>query len=408
MQTSSMRRLIGLFFAIAVLAMTAGAALASDFHINAGETAIVRVYDVNRISIGNPDVLEARPVSREEVIISGKAEGFSSLIIWDRKGRFIHNVIVHAEKVAKTADLKRLIDIPSVKVALTDKALVLEGKVADPAEKARVLKIASAFSGNVVDLLQLANDSRIRVEALILELTKGKGKSLGLKYLDGRNGELESGSVNLGAVTGHLAFSWNGSASVPSSLGAIIDAVRNDSSSRILSWPSLTTQSGNKASIQAGGEIPVPVGVENNQVKIEWKPYGVILNTTPAITPDGRIALDLSAEVSELDWDNAITTSGITIPAIRSRKVENKLRLASGEPFIVGGLLDNKQSRSLRAIPLLEKIPLLGELFKSREFNDDKTELVIVIIPRIAPEGSSIVLPENLSADLVPMIQAKP
>jgi pilus assembly protein CpaC len=217
-----------------------------------------------------------------------------------------------------------------------------------------------------------------------MEMSKGEGQKLGLSYLQGGSGQISSGSVDLvNSELGQLGFTWNRAAGVTSNLSGLFEALKSSSNSKILSRPSVSSLSGEKAFINVGGEIPVPVGVEKGEIKIEWKPYGVIMTIAPEVQSDGDILLHLTAEVSELDWDNKIVTSGVSIPALRTRKVENRTILKDGEPLIIGGLLDNNQTRSIKRIPFLADLPLIGSLFRSKHFQNNETELVITVIPQV-------------------------
>lgn len=377
--------LAALFLAFSVLFPYAGFAQPErTFHLETGENAPLSFQSVTRIAIGNPNVLDAQPVSPNELLLFGKSEGVSSLLVWDSKGRHTFDILVHASRRVRTWDIQQMLQAPGIKVAVTETTVILEGTVKTPYDKRRAEAIAKAYAPNVVNLLVVEGNPRVKIEAVVMEMSKGDGQKLGLSYLEGGSGQLTSGSANLvDSELGQIGFTWNRAADVASNLTGLFEAVKNTSHTRILSRPSVSGISGEKAFINVGGEIPVPVGVDNNQIKIEWKPYGVIMTIVPEVQGDGGILLHLSAEVSELDWDNKITTSGIDIPALRTRKVENRAVLRDGEPLVIGGLLDNKQTRSVKKIPVLADLPLLGSLFRSKNFQNSETELVITVIPQV-------------------------
>lgn len=353
-------------------------------HLETGENAPLVFESMVRVAIGNPNVLDAQPVSKNELLLFGKAEGVSSLVVWDARGRHTLDVLVHASRRAKTWDIQQTLQYPGVKVVVTDTTVLLEGTVKTPYEKKRAESIAKAFAPNVVNLLNVEGDPRVKIEAIVMEMSKGDGQKLGLSYLQGGSGQVSSGSVDLvNSELGQLGFTWNRAADVASNLSGLFEAVKSSSQTKILSRPSVSSLSGEKAFINVGGEIPVPVGVNNGEIKIEWKPYGVIMTIVPEIQSDGDILLNLSSEVSELDWDNKIVTSGVSIPALRTRKVENRTVLKDGEPLVIGGLLDNTQTRSIKRIPYLADLPLIGGLFRSKHFQNNETELVITVIPQV-------------------------
>jgi len=353
-------------------------------HLETGENAPLVFESMVRVAIGNPNVLDAQPVSKNELLLFGKAEGVSSLVVWDAKGRHTLDIVVHASRRAKTWDIQQTLQYPGVKVIVTDTTVLLEGTVKTPYDKKRAESIAKAFAPNVVNLLNVEGDPRVKIEAIVMEMSKGDGQKLGLSYLQGGSGQFSSGSVDLvNSELGQLGFTWNRAADVASNLNGLFEAVKSTSHTKILSRPSVSSLSGEKAFINVGGEIPVPVGVNNGEIKIEWKPYGVIMTIVPEVQSDGDILLNLSSEVSELDWDNKIVTSGVSIPALRTRKVENRTVLKDGEPLVIGGLLDNNQTRSVKRIPFLADLPLIGGLFRSKHFQNNETELVITVIPQV-------------------------
>ncbi len=142
---------------------------------------------------------------------------------------------------------------------------------------------------------------------------------------------------------------------------------------------------GQEASFLAGGEFPYPSvqGGQNNQVSIQWKEFGVVLNFTPHITNDGSIRLDVAPEVSSLDFANGLTFSGFQIPSLITRRAETQVELRPGQSFAIAGLLDNQQQRDVDQIPILGQIPIIGTFFSSKGSRDLQTELLVVVTPHI-------------------------
>jgi pilus assembly protein CpaC len=166
-------------------------------------------------------------------------------------------------------------------------------------------------------------------------------------------------------------------------LAAAISALEQTGMIKTLAEPTLTAISGESASFLAGGEFPVPVGrdTENNSVTIEFKPFGVALAFTPVVLSEGRISLRVKTEVSELTTEGAITLSDITIPALSVRRAESTLELPSGGSMVLGGLIQDSVRQSIGALPGLGRLPILGTLFRSRDFQRSETELVIIVTP---------------------------
>ena len=158
----------------------------------------------------------------------------------------------------------------------------------------------------------------------------------------------------------------------------------------MLAEPNLTAMSGQTASFLAGGELPIPVpqGGTTSTITIEYKPYGVSLNFTPTVLADNRISLNVRPEVSQIDPSNSITLNSIVVPALTVRRMETTVELSSGQSFAIGGLLQSSTSDVLSALPGLSRLPVLGKLFSSKNYQNKKTELVAIVTPYIvAPTG---------------------
>ncbi|MDD3768960.1 MAG: pilus assembly protein N-terminal domain-containing protein [Aminobacterium colombiense] len=378
-----LKRKLWVFFAVVFLTVVVGAlpVLAATYHLDVGDSAVLKYQNVKRMSVGNPDVLDAIPLDNNQVLLTGKVEGGAALIVWDAAGMHMEKILVHPSIEAPSWELKELLQAENIDVTVRGGAVVLEGKVKTPRDRLRAVAIAGAFGEKVINLLEVDSAPQIKLRAVVMEVKKQDGDALGMKRLEGQEGTFW-GIFDLTPDTGHM-LDYTKGAHYSAKINAWINALVENKEAKILSRPYLTTLSGEEASLNVGGEIPVPVGVDNNEIKIEWKPYGVIMKFTPELDGIGEIWLTFEAEVSEIDWENAIETQGIKIPAIRTRKIANKVRLGHNESLVVGGLLDNKQSKLVKKIPLLGDIPIIGELFKSREFTNDETELVITVTPEV-------------------------
>ena len=352
-------------------------------HLDDGESALLAYQGIERVAVGNPDVLDARPLNSREILVTAKEAGNSTLVVWDRSGRHFLSFLVHPSTRARLWEIEKLLAEEGVKVSLTETATVLEGTVENPAARARALAIADAFGAKVVDLLQVARADQIRLEASVLELDRSAGEKLGLQSLERLTNGSVTGFIDLATDFNHIAIRTLNGISGTQDFSMVLNALEEKNLGRVLSKPYLTTLSGEKAHLNVGGEIPVPVGLDSGEIKIDWKPYGVILSITPELDGKENIWLTLEAEVSEIDWDNRIVTSGIEIPALKTRKISNRVRLKPGEPLIVGGLIDNKQTELKTRVPILGDLPIIGELFRSRRFENSETELVITIVPEI-------------------------
>jgi Flp pilus assembly secretin CpaC len=245
----------------------------------------------------------------------------------------------------------------------------------------------------LVDLLHIAKPDKRQIvcHVRVVDINKGNLKRLGVNW-----GQL---SIDDNKVT-FVDQPWLVHA-LPSgfgdgvsgvfnalSIGAQLDLLAQNNQARILSEPNLLVDDGGVASMLVGGEIPVPIaqpsGGGSTTVTIEWKAYGVQLDVEPTILENSnRIAMKISPEVSSLDYGNAITIGGFVVPALRSRKTASELTITAGETLIIGGLLQSDDTKSVRKIPLLGDLPIIGRLFQRKEFQQGESELVITVTPEI-------------------------
>lgn len=382
------RRTMGAVFILVLIIMVllrpgCGEGSEKTYHLETGESALLAFHGIKRIAVGNPDVVDIRPLDSKELLVTAKAGGNSTLVVWDRKGRHFVNFLIHPSQKARRWEVENLLREDGISVSVTETAVVLEGTVDNPAAKARAEAIAKAYSPNVVNLLEVMGAPQIRLEANVVEMERTAAEKLGLQNLKTFGDGVVTGVVDLSVETDQLGFFLKHGHFYTDDIQGILNALEERNEAKILSRPYLTTLSGEEATLNVGGEIPVPVGLENGEIKIEWKPYGVILSFTPELDGRGALWLSMEAEVSEIDWENRIITSGIEIPALKTRQISNKVRLLPGQPLIVGGLIDNKQSELKSRIPILSDIPIIGELFKSKRFENSETELVITVTPHL-------------------------
>lgn len=183
------------------------------------------------------------------------------------------------------------------------------------------------------------------------------------------------------------------------SFQAMIDVLDREGLVSILAEPNLTAVSGQTASFLAGGEFPVPVKQDKDTMSVEFKPFGVALDFTPTVLSDDRISIKVRPEISEIDPNSSIVMDGLTIPGLSVRRVETTVEMASGQSFAIGGLLQNNVRDVLSKVPGLGSLPILGKLFSSSEYQNNKTELVVIVTPYLVrPTG-----PDQLTTPLASM-----
>ncbi len=405
---------------------------ANELSVAVGKTVLVdTAKPIARVSIGLGGFAEASAINSTEIMVNGKAPGETSLIIWDTKGgRQFFNLTVRGSDLVSNDHLDAIrreirTELPgqTVKLSTENGIVFLRGTVKDLTSSARAVQIAST-AGKVVNLLNVdvpAADPQILLKVRFAAVDRSKSKALGINFFNLGQGNAVGGittgqfsppmiSGSSGATSG--AVSTNGyqalftnelniMAFFPGlSAGADIQALETKGVVEVLAEPNLLAANGKQASFLAGGEYPYPVvqggsGGSGASVTIMFKEYGVRLNFIPTITPRGTIRLQVAPEVSALDFSNAVEVSGFNVPAISTRKVKTEVELADGQSFVLGGLLDNRETETFQKIPFLGDIPVLGKFFQSWSKNRTNTELIVIVTTEIvAPIPAGAPLPE--------------
>ena len=392
-------------------------------HIMVGHSLLIHTGSrIKRVLTGNPAVIESVPTSPRELVITAKEPGGSSLMVWDETGQN-RTLDVYAD--LDVTPLRNTLDqsFPnsSVDVQSVGGRVTLVGTVSSPAVADQILKMASNFSKEVVNGLQVSAPPRqkqVMLKVRFAEADRGKLTQFGINLFS-------TGATNtIGTVStqqfGPLALTPGqtaGSVAPPSTpqqfslsnllniflfrpdinLGATISDLQTKNVLQILAEPNLMAINGESAHFLAGGEFPYPVvaaiGTAGSTptVTIQFKPYGVKLEFVPTIMDDGSIRLKIAPEVSSLDYTNAITISGFTMPALSVRRAETTIELKDGQSFGIAGLLDNRVTIQLSKVPGIGDVPILGQLFRSRSNNRTNTELLVLVTPTIIdPVGGSV------------------
>ena len=387
---------------------------ATPLSVSVNESRYVQESGLNRVAVGNPEIADVQLLSAREFLLVGKKAGSTSLLVWGANGRQEYLVTVTGENSGLAAMIEKAINLPGVTVQMVGDKILLRGTVMNQYEKDLALKIAGLYTGtapatstsgsdsagkaidktggNVIDLLQMARPSQIRLEAQVIEISSSNKRELGIQY-GTKSGDGDSGSKIDAEGTIYAGEDWNtrgwGGWLVrhSSTLNAALNALITQGKARILSRPNISTLSGEKARILIGGSIPIPVN-NDGKVSIEWKEYGVKLNIEPVADQMNKITSKVHAEVSRLDYANGITQNGFHVPALATREAEAVIHVSNGMSMVIGGLLNSEDGKSVTKIPLLGNIPILGEFFKHTSRTRDKRELIIIITPHLIAEDT--------------------
>jgi len=397
-----------------------------------GKSTLMRLpYQAQRMSVGDARVADVILLNKSEVYMVGKSVGTTNLILWNKNN---DATIIDLAVVMDTAQLQqRLAELlpgeKDIRISSAADTLVLSGTVADAAAAEQAVAVATAFvqrnaramqqtpaapvaganaaapapaaaaaampgagaSGvpRVINMLATAAPQQVMLEVKVAEVSKTLVDQLGASM----NLSRTNGSWTYSLLTNLLAgVPALGDASRANGKFLTLDAQKRDALVKVLAEPTIMAISGQEASFLAGGKIFIPVSVTNTsgnaEIKLEEKEFGIAVRFTPTVLEGGRINLRVAPEVSDLNKDGiGITAAGVNgtaiLPSFTTRRATTTVQLYDGQSFAIGGLIKNNVTTNVKAFPMLGEIPVLGALFRSSDFQTDRTELVFVITPHL-------------------------
>lgn len=393
-----------------------------------GKSQLVTVErPFTRVMLGDPQVAEVMPLSPTSLYVLGKANGSTSLSLYDGRDRLVAvlDLDVQPDAAALRRKLAELVPGEAVEVATAGDHLVLKGRASSAPVAERIVTIAETFAGKkLVNMMGLAGAQQVLLEVRIAEVQRSRLAQIGINSaFRSDSGRFVGGTGNNATATtlGVVAPGGPVQPSIPSSqqtfasilgnvtLGSVsltgaLDALETKGLARTLAKPNLIALSGETANFLAGGEFPVPTNVTLQAgiptVAIEFKPFGVALAFTPTVLDDGLISLVVAPEVSALDPTNAFELNGFRIPGLNVRRARTTLELRDGQSFAMAGLIQATGATTVRQFPFLGSLPVIGALFRSSGFNRNETELVITVTARL-------VRPTDLRALVLPTDQVR-
>jgi pilus assembly protein CpaC len=386
-------------------------------HLTAGRSTILTTeFDVLRIAVTNPAIGDATVVQPREILIDGKTAGTISLIVWGSSRRAQYDLIIEPAVTTLQQQLQALFPGEGIQVGISDEAIVLSGSVSSNQVMLRAAEVAQASSSKlkVINMLQLPGGSesqQVLLQVRFAEVNRRALKELGASWFTSPTGvgntigrvttqqfaapgfdkieytkESSSFGSDVTSASGQFTFSDFLNIFLFSQkldLGVMIRALQSKGYLQSLAEPNLIAYNGQSASFLAGGEFPVPVvqGL-SNAVSVMFKEFGIKLNFTPTIAGD-MIRLKVRPEVSSLDFANGITLSGFRIPSLITRRADTDVELRDGQSFAIAGLLNNLSQDDTSAVPILSSLPIIGAMFKSKAERAERTELMVLITPRL-------------------------
>ncbi len=395
-----------------------------QIELETGKSIFIRTtYDVKRVSVGNPDVLDVVVLGKTEIQLVAKNIGTTNLLIWDKRGRPQAALDIHvgAPHSKLESELRRILGSSEIRVDSAGNGIVLSGSVPTAIAMENALAIARAVLSDegreakkVVNLLEVRGHHQVMLEVVIAEMSRTVRREFGVNFnavfsngntqiiglLQGLTGPTTGGSGGLGFseminLVGH--FTGLGALT---QLSVFLDVLDEKGMSKILAEPTLVARSGETASFLVGGEVPIPIaqGGVLGSITIEYKKFGVGVAFTPTVLGPNRIHLEVRPEVSEPDFSFGTAVEGTIVPGFITRRVSTSVELGDGQSFMIAGLLREDLVEVVGQYPILGNIPILGALFRSSLYQKRETELVIIVTPRLVkpmPSGTQHILPTD-------------
>ena len=386
---------------------------AAPLRVMVGKSLLINTTErLRRISITDDAIASARVITPTQILVHGKTPGEVSLLIWDELERSRSFDLRVDVDVSACADEERRV-FPDEQIAVTPSraAIVLSGHVSTEDVAKRAAELASAYSPRVVNVLTFGpvGAQEVLLQVKFAEVDRSALNQMGVNFIS-TGAANTSGTITTGQYGGFgpqtlTPGTSGGSTTVPANtinnvlnlfvfrpdinFGAVIEALETKNLLQILAEPNLIAVNGKEASFLAGGQFPFPIvqpGAGFTAVTISFKEFGVRLQFTPEIKPNGNIHLRVAPEVSTLDFANALTISGFTVPALSTRKAETEFELQDGQSFVIAGLMDNRVTDIYNKIPGLGDIPILGNFFRSRSALKSHSELMVLCtVRRVSP-----------------------
>ena len=383
---------------------------------------ITMPVDVRDVVVADPTVADVLIKTPRLVYLIGSKIGDTNAIFLDAAGHQVLKLDIRVDRdlTALRTALAGMVPGTDIKVATLGQDLVVSGDVPTAAAADTVRQIARRFvekDENLVNMMKVTGSQQVVIRVKVAEVQRKVTKRLGFDFVDlGRHFVLGLGNGVAGVASGAAATVGN-PLTTANTVGGIdkfyndttgrfgvigannighngqysgaIEALEQNGLVKILAEPNLTALSGEPANFLAGGEFPVPTGIDQNgNITIEFKQYGVSLAFTPIVLDNGRISLRVSTEVSELSTDGAIVLQTISIPSLAVRRAQTTVEIPSGGSLMLGGLLRNDASNTINGLPGLKDVPVLGALFRSNAYLSNETELVVIATPILVKASS--------------------
>ena len=375
--------------------------------VTAGKSRVLDLpVAIKRASLANPEVADTVVLSPTQIYLTGKTIGVTNLTLWNEGGKMmgLYDVVIAPDLNRLKENLhKALPEEKGILVTASHDHITLSGTASNANNLSRALSIAEAYAPKkIINSMQVGGVQQVMLEVRVAEMNRSLIRRLGINFsvvtpesfgisllgqLTQLTGAQQVASQTLSGVLGFNAgdTTWTG----------FVDALKEEDIIKVLAKPTLVALNGQEAAFLAGGEFPIPVPQAFGLVTIRFKKFGVGLVFTPNIVNSKHISLNVSPEVSELDFTNALRTQGFVVPSITTRRATTTIELTDGQSFAIGGLLRDNVRESVKKFPFLGELPIIGALFRSTSFQKDETELLIIVTPHL-------VKPLDMTAQTLP------
>jgi len=351
--------------------------------------------------IGDPKIADVLPLNQRSVYVVGKGMGSTSLTVYGAGRRVIYSsdVLVSADLESFKARLHEVLPAENnIAITTANQSILLSGTVSSPTALHQIVTLADTYSpGKVVNMMSVQGTQQVMLSVRFVEMERTTAKNLRLNVSQDQT----RGRPSVNVVTGDTLLNavrnpadTFGLASLAWSVGGgdltfLFDALETKGLIKTLAEPNLVAMSGDTANFLAGGEFPIPVSQSSAAggalptITIEFKQFGISLAFTPTILQDGMINMVVNPEVSSIDPTTSVQLGSISVPGIKVRRAHTTVELRDGESFTVAGLLSDEYQSNIRQYPFLGDLPIIGSLFRSTGYQQDQTELVIVVTPHL-------------------------
>jgi pilus assembly protein CpaC len=386
--------------------------VATDSQMNArflalgiGKSIVIDLpRDIKDVLVADPKIANAVVRSAQRAYIIGAAVGQTNIVFFDSAGQQIaaYDIAVKRDLNGVRAALKQMFPNSDIQIEGVGDGVMLTGTVSSPIEAQQAGELAARLAGGaekIVNSIAVRGRDQVMLKVTVAEVARSIIKQMGIDLTANLNygtSVVKFTNANPFTVTGQPLVSGN---SVTTSFGAApsvqatLRAMESAGVIRTLAEPNLTAISGEAATFIAGGEFPIPTGVTCQTTasgavgqcspSVAFKKFGISLNFTPIVLTEGRISLHVMTEVSEVSNDNSITISGLTVPSIKTRRAETTLEIPSGGSMAMAGLIQQQTKAAVNGMPGMSQLPVLGALFRSRDFINNQTELMVLVTPYV-------------------------